>query len=119
MRLPESELPPVGQYVEVDGHQLWIDRSGRGGPAVVFLAGAGAIGLDYLLAHERIAEFTTSLIYDRAGTGWSEDAVLPRSLDEVIDELRALLRVVDVPPPYVLLPRSFTRLPKSVAPPVD
>jgi pimeloyl-ACP methyl ester carboxylesterase len=65
------------------------------------------MGLDYLLAHDRIAEFTTSIIYDRAGTGWSEDAVLPRSLDEVTDELHALLRAVDVPPPYVLVGHSL------------
>ncbi|MEU3622791.1 hypothetical protein BS329_09700 [Amycolatopsis coloradensis] len=107
MRLAGDGLPSLGQHVDVDGHQLWFHRSGTGSPAVVFLAGAGAIGLDYLLAHDRIAEFTTSIIYDRAGTGWSEDAVLPRSLDEVNDELRALLRAVDVPPPYVLVGHSL------------
>ena len=107
MRPVERGLPPVGQHVDVDGHQLWIHRSGTGGPAVVFLPGAGGMGLDYLLAHDRIAEFTTSIIYDRAGTGWSEDAVLPRSLDEVTDELRALLRAVDVQPPYVLVGHSL------------
>lgn len=107
MRPTETGRPPAGRRVEVDGRRLWIHRSGVGGPAVVFLPGAGAIGLDYLLAHERIAEFTTSVVYDRAGTGWSEDAVLPRSLAEVTDELRALLRAVDVPPPYVLVGHSL------------
>jgi pimeloyl-ACP methyl ester carboxylesterase len=107
MRSVERGLPPVGHHVDVDGHQLWIHRSGTGGPAVVFLPGAGGMGLDYVLAHDRIAEFTTSIIYDRAGTGWSEEAVLPRSLDEVTDELRALLRAMDVPPPYVLVGHSL------------
>lgn len=107
MRPADCELLPLGQHVDVDGHRLWIHRSGTGGPAVVFLPGAGGMGLDYLLAHDRIAEFTTSIIYDRAGTGWSEDAVLPRSLAEVTDELRALLRAVDVPPPYVLVGHSL------------
>ena len=107
MRQADSDRPPLGQYVEVDGRQLWIDCSGDGSPAVVFLAGAGAIGLDYLLSHERIAEFTTSIIYDRAGTGWSTDAVLPSSLDAVTDELGALLRVLEVPPPYVIIGHSL------------
>ncbi|NIH88334.1 alpha/beta fold hydrolase [Amycolatopsis granulosa] len=107
MRQTEGGLPSLGQHVDAAGHRLWVHRSGTGGPAVVFLPGAGAIGLDYLLAHERIAEFTTSIIYDRAGTGWSEDTALPRSLDEVTDELRALLRAVEVPPPYVFVGHSL------------
>ena len=41
------------------------------------------------------------VVYDRAGTGWSDSVDLPRALMEVIDELRALLRVADVPAPYV------------------
>ncbi|CCH32849.1 alpha/beta hydrolase [Actinosynnema sp. NPDC047251] len=107
MRPISGGLPSLGRHVDVDGHRLWIHRSGTGGPAVVFLPGAGAMGLDYLLAHDRVAEFTTSVIYDRAGTGWSQDADLPRSLDEVTDELRALLRALDVPPPYVLVGHSL------------
>ena len=40
--------PPLGQFYEVGGRRLWLHRSGRGGPAVVFLPGASAVGLDYL-----------------------------------------------------------------------
>lgn len=74
---------------------------------MVFVPGAGSFALDFLLAHERVAELTTSLLYDRAGTGWSDDVELPRSLDEVTDELRNLLSILDVPRPYLLVGHSL------------
>jgi pimeloyl-ACP methyl ester carboxylesterase len=59
---------------------------GTGGPSVLFLPGAGLVGLDYLgltgvpgAAH---------LLYDRGGTGWSDPVPLPRSAAEVATELR-------------------------------
>jgi hypothetical protein len=73
-----GRLPPLGRHVDVDGHQLWIHRSGTGGPAVVFLPGAGGMGLDYLLAHDRIAEFIVNV-------------------QALLDELRAGGPVPDVP----------------------
>lgn len=100
-------LPPLGGLVDVLGHHLWVLRSGSGGPAVLFVPGAGSFGLDFLLVHERVARLTTSLLYDRAGTGWSDDVALPRSTDEVTDELRALLGVLDVPSPYLLVGHSL------------
>jgi pimeloyl-ACP methyl ester carboxylesterase len=84
-----------------------MHQSGTGGPAVVFAPGGGGVGLDFLLAHDRVAEFTTSVLYDRASTGWSDDADLPRSGDEVTDELRALLRTAGVPAPYLLVGHSL------------
>jgi pimeloyl-ACP methyl ester carboxylesterase len=102
-----AATPPVGRYYDVEGRRLLLHQSGSGGPAVVFLPGGGAVGLDYLNVQRRAAEFTTSVIYDRAGTGWSDSVELPRALVEVTDELRGLLRVAEVPPPYVMVGHSL------------
>jgi pimeloyl-ACP methyl ester carboxylesterase len=99
--------PPLGQYYEVAGRRLLLHQSGTGSPAVVFLAGGGAVGLDYLNVQQRAAALTTSVIYDRAGTGWSDRVDLPRASVEVIDELRALLRAAEVPAPYVMVGHSL------------
>ena len=99
--------PPLGRYYQVEGRSLVLHRSGSGDPAVVFLAGAGAVGLDYLNVQEKAAGLSTSIIYDRAGTGWSDRASLPRSSAEVTDELRALLRAAGVPAPYLLAGHSL------------
>jgi len=99
--------PPIGRYYDVEGVRLLLHQSGSGGPAVVFLAGGGTVGLDYLNVQQRAAELTTSVTYDRAGTGWSDAVDLPRASLEVTDELRALLRVAEVPAPYVMVGHSL------------
>ncbi len=65
------------------------------------------VGLDYLKVHERVAALTTSVLYDRSGTGWSDDIALPRTAHEVTDELRDLLYAADIPAPYVLVGHSL------------
>jgi hypothetical protein len=43
----------MGRYYDVEGVRLLLHQSGSGGPAVVFLAGGGAVGLDYLNVQQR------------------------------------------------------------------
>jgi pimeloyl-ACP methyl ester carboxylesterase len=102
-----AATPPLGRYYDVEGRRLLLHRSGSGAPAVVFLPGGGTVGLDYLNVQRPAAELTTSVIYDRAGTGWSDSVELPRRLVEVTDELRVLLRVAEVPSPYVMVGHSL------------
>jgi pimeloyl-ACP methyl ester carboxylesterase len=102
-----SSKAPLGRMYEVEGRWLFLHRSGSGGPAVVFLPGASAVGLDYLNIHEKVAEFTTSVLYDRGGTGWSDPAGLPRKAADAAAELRTLLHTAEIPGPYVLVAHSL------------
>lgn len=70
--------PPVGGFQEIDGRRIFVHRSGSGGPAVVFLPGAGAVGLDYFVVQQHVSQFTTAVVYDRGGTGYSDPLLLPR-----------------------------------------
>jgi pimeloyl-ACP methyl ester carboxylesterase len=106
-RSPETDPPPLGRRYAAAGRQLLLHRAGAGGPAVVFLSGAGLIGLDFLNLHDAVARFATSVIYDRAGTGWSDSVTLPRSAADAARELRQLLAAAEVAPPYVLVGHSL------------
>lgn len=99
--------PPIGQFYDIEGRRLLLDRSGTGNPPVVFAPGAGAISLDYLNIHDQVSRLTTSVLYDRAGTGWSDAIALPRTAAEVTDELRDLLHAAGLPAPYVLVGHSL------------
>src|SRR5215469_5065938 len=98
---------PLARFYDVGGRQLMLYASGTGGPAVVVLPGAGLTGLGYLNLHEQVSQFATSVLYDRAGTGWSDHVQLPRTATQVVDELRLLLRVAGVPAPYVFVAHSL------------
>jgi pimeloyl-ACP methyl ester carboxylesterase len=64
--------PPIGGFQEIDGRRVFVHRSGSGGPAVVFLPGASAVGLDYFGVQQGVSQFTTAVVYDRGGTGYSD-----------------------------------------------
>jgi pimeloyl-ACP methyl ester carboxylesterase len=96
-----------GKYYEVSGRRLWLHRSGSGEPAVVFVPAASNVGLDYLNIHDRISALTTSVLYDRGGSGWSDHMPLPRTAADVATELHGLLEAAAVPGPYVLVAHSL------------
>ena len=99
--------PPLGTLHDLGGRRLMLHRSGTGGPTVVFLPGAGMVGLDLLNVHDLAARHTTSVVYDRGGTGWSDAIQLPRSAGEVVAELRELLGAAELPAPYLLVGHSL------------
>ncbi|MCC3331306.1 alpha/beta fold hydrolase [Nocardia abscessus] len=116
--------PPVGGFQEIDGRRIFVHRSGSGGPAVVFLPGASAVGLDYFGVQQQVSQFTTAVVYDRGGTGYSDPLPLPRTAAAVATELHELLRAQNIAAPYVLAAHSlggfyahrFTQLyPREVA----
>ncbi|WP_433293206.1 alpha/beta fold hydrolase [Actinoplanes sp. CA-030573] len=74
---------------------------GSGGASVVYLPGAGLVGLDFL--NLTSVPGAAHLLYDRGGTGWSAPAALPRSAAEVAHELRR----VAGPGPHVLVGHSM------------
>ncbi|QIS21523.1 alpha/beta fold hydrolase [Nocardia terpenica] len=84
-----------------------MHRSGSGGPSVAFVPGAGGVGLDWWGVQRRVAQWTTSVVYDRGGTGWSDRLELPRSATDIAIELRDLLREAEIPGPYVLVAHSL------------
>ena len=104
---PTRPAPPIGGLQEIDGRRIFTHRSGSGGPAVVFLPGAGAVGLDYFGVQQQVSQFTTAVLYDRGGTGYSDPLPLPRTAFAVATELRELLRAQDIAAPYVLVPHSL------------
>ncbi|MFI6301130.1 alpha/beta fold hydrolase [Amycolatopsis thailandensis] len=102
-----THTPPLGGFQEIDGRRLFAHRSGGGGPAVVFLPGASAVGLDYFGVQQEVSRFTTAVLYDRGGTGYSDPLPLPRTATAVATELRELLLALDVAAPYVLAAHSL------------
>ncbi|MET7771116.1 alpha/beta hydrolase [Nocardia sp. NPDC005366] len=91
--------PPIGGFQKIDGRRVFVHRSSSGGPAVVFLPGVGAVGLDYFVVQQQISQFITAGgVRPWAGTGYSDPLPLPRTAAAVAAELRELLRTISCRP---------------------
>lgn len=99
--------PKIGNVYNVNTSRIWASTLGTGRPSVIFLSGAGTVGLDYIEIQKRVVEDSVALIYDRLGIGFSSECYLPRSSEEVIEELHELLSVAVVPKPLILVGHSL------------
>ena len=99
--------PPPGELVVVGGRQIHLLCQGQGSPAVILESGIPGISLGWASVIDDIASFARVCAYDRAGYAWSEAGPEPRTISNITRELRDLLRIARVDPPYVLAGHSF------------
>jgi pimeloyl-ACP methyl ester carboxylesterase len=101
-------LPRVtAERVEVGGRQLAFSTAGSGQPTVVLEAGLGQDRSTWHWIVDAVAQFTRVVAYDRAGRGESDPAPVPRTLREVVADLRRLLTVAGIGGPYIVVGRSY------------
>lgn len=106
--------PPVGEMLTVNGHQMHVYQSGQqqeGAPTLVLTAGSGTTSpyADFSPLYEPLKDYHF-VLYERPGYGWSENTTESRSVDTVVDELRALLQQAGEKPPYVFVAHSMGAL---------
>jgi pimeloyl-ACP methyl ester carboxylesterase len=106
--------PPAGQMVDVGGYRLHINCTGTGRPTVVIDAGWGDWSLQWSWIQGEVAKTTQVCTYDRAGMGYSEAGLLPRTAEQIATELRTLLHQANIAGPYVLAGHSLGGLPVRV-----
>ena len=92
--------------VAVNGRQVHVVLAGRGAPTVIFEAGfVNNLG-SWSKVQPQIATSRTTLSYDRAGIGHSEESPSPRTGEQITQDLHALLVRLGLRPPYVLVGHS-------------
>lgn len=102
------KFPPPGRLIDIGGHRLHVQESGPGGaPTVILEAGLAATSLSWASVQPLIAKFAHVVSYDRAGLGWSDDAIAPPTALNATHELESLLESAGFPAPYVLVGHSF------------
>jgi pimeloyl-ACP methyl ester carboxylesterase len=95
--------------VDLGGWSLHLHCTGErapSAPAVILEAGAGSFSVEWSLVQPLVDDFAFVCSYDRAGLGWSDLGPHPRTLKQVVWELRTLLEMAEVPPPYLLVGHS-------------
>jgi len=102
-----SEPNPPGKLVDLGGHKLHVNCTGKGSPTVVIENGLGDFSFDWILVQNKVAAFTRVCTYDRAGYAWSEPGPKPRTFAQINMELRDALAKLHEPGPYVLVGHSY------------
>jgi pimeloyl-ACP methyl ester carboxylesterase len=98
-----SQLPPrVGQAVDIGGRTLNLYCSGQGGPTVILEPGGNSPGYEWLVLQSKMAGFTRTCWYDRAGVGWSDPPSSARTSASIVSDLHEALQRAGVSPPYVM-----------------
>jgi len=98
---------PPGMLVDLGGHRLHVDCTGKGTPTVVVENGLGDFSFDWILVQTRVAKFTRICTYDRAGYAWSDPGPKPRTFAQINLELRDALTKVGERGTFVLVGHSF------------
>ena len=88
------------------GRSLYLKCIGEGSPTVVMEAGDNGTSAYYDDLQLSVAQETRACSYDRANLGESGPAPGPRQLPDLVKDLEDLLRVAELPPPYVLVGSS-------------
>jgi pimeloyl-ACP methyl ester carboxylesterase len=98
--------------VDIGGRSLFLHCIGRGSPTVILEVGWPGDGSlsssEWDKVQPNVALMTRVCSYDRAGTGQSDPPPSgTRTVDDVVDDLHALLSAAGVAGPYVLVGHSF------------
>lgn len=99
-------LIAAGKLVDIGGSRIRIECKGRGEPALVMDAGLMHGLHTWDLVMPEVAKFTRVCSYDRAGVGESHRGKKPRTSQQIVTELFALLKNVKLKAPYVLVGHS-------------
>jgi pimeloyl-ACP methyl ester carboxylesterase len=97
----------VDKMVNIGSHGLHIYCIGEGSPSVVIDVGFGDSYTNWHTIQEQMAQDTRVCAYDRAGYGSSEPGPMPRTSQQIVNELKMLLEKVGIAGPYVLVGHSL------------
>src|ERR1700730_10920245 len=103
----EAAPKPPGKLVDLGGHKLHVNCTGKGNPTVVVENGLGDFSFGWILVQSKVATFTRICTYDRAGYAWSDPGPKPRTYAQLNLELHDALAKLDERGPLILVGHSF------------
>jgi pimeloyl-ACP methyl ester carboxylesterase len=102
-----SHPAPPGHVVDIGSIRLYATVKGERSPTIVFDSALGMISATWWDIQDKLSPTMTTVSFDRAGYGWSDPGPSPRTANQVVKELRQLLRRLNLSPPYLLVGHSF------------
>jgi len=107
MQIPDIPTEKVEMLVDLGGRKLDCCVYGEGSPTILLLSGGRAPQAYWNPVVSDLAEKTTVLTYDRAGSGKSPLGDLPTHGMQAAKDLDTLLKALDLPKPYIVVGHSY------------
>ena len=103
---------PLGQIVEVNGHNMSVYIEGEGETTLVFLSGGGTCCpiLDFKSLYSLLRDDYEVAVVEKFGYGFSDVIDTDRDIDSILEDTRAALEAAGLSAPYVLCPHSMSGL---------
>ena len=103
---------PLGQMVEVDGHDMCVYAAGKGEHTLVFLSGSGTAApiLDFRSLYSLLEEDYRIVVIEKFGYGFSDVVDEERSFDTILRQDREALDRLGIDGPFILCPHSMSGL---------
>lgn len=103
---------PLGQIVEVDGHNMSVYIEGTGNTTLVFMSGGGTCSpiLDFKSLYSLLSDKYRIAVVEKFGYGFSDIVDKSRDIDSILEDTRAALTAAGLAAPYVLCPHSMSGL---------
>ena len=105
-------LTPLGELVEVNGHNMSVYTEGNGDKTLVFMSGGGSCSpiLDFKSLYSLLISEYKIVVVEKFGYGFSDVVDESRDIDTMLSEIRMALKKADAEGPYVLCPHSMSGL---------
>jgi pimeloyl-ACP methyl ester carboxylesterase len=101
---------PEGKMIASPDKKLFARIKGEGNPVVVIETWSGGPSFEWWRIQDELSKHCRVITYDRAGYGWSEQGIFPRSSDQIATELKLMLEKSNITGPYILVGHSLGAL---------
>ena len=99
-----------GTLTKVGNTEINVYTEGNGSITIIFMAGSG-VGCptyEYKPVYRRLSDKYRIAVIEKAGYGLSGKAVTERTVENLVEESRTALKNLDILPPYILAPHSYS-----------
>lgn len=103
-------LTPLGQIIEVDGHNMSIYTEGIGSKTIVFMSGGGTCSpiLDFKSLYSLLSDEYKVVVVEKFGYGFSDVVNKERDISSILEDTRTALKSAGIKAPYILCPHSMS-----------
>ena len=103
---------PLGQMVEVDGHNMCVYTEGEGEHTLLFMSGSGTPApiLDFKSLYSLLNDDFKIVVIEKYGYGFSDIVDTERSFTTILRQDREALEKAGIEGPFILCPHSMSGL---------